>query len=467
MSPWLSDLFLSSQSDERLVTLARSGHERAFVVIVERYRPQLLGRARQLTNDRRAEDLVQQTFLDVFAALQSGTKVIHLRGWLHQVLRNTAIRMGSNTPVEAELDPERHPTEPLEDAVETSMLAYGALAEMAKLPARQREAFMATAIQGRSRNEIAMTMGLSEGSVRQLVHRARASVRTAVTAITPYPLARCLASARSPLMGNGVQETAIAAGAASGGGVAVKVGALLASGVIATGIVSSHVARHHARQPAGTSHAARASVRAGRIASAGVLSTPGSGLIRVGSAAAPAVDSGGRAAAPTRSTQHLSTPERSGSGGDSRSKRRGDGGSSGGRVPDGSGGNTGGDGADGGGSGGGSSGQSSDGSGSGSGDGGGGGGNGGGGSQGGGGSGSHGGGGGGHGGAGSGSGGGGSNSSGGSGGGPAIAAGSDGGSGGGGGSNTGGGGSNGGGGGSSGGGSGPSGSSGSSGGSDD
>jgi hypothetical protein len=38
VSPPLSDLLLSSQSDERLVSLARAGHERAFAVIVERYR---------------------------------------------------------------------------------------------------------------------------------------------------------------------------------------------------------------------------------------------------------------------------------------------------------------------------------------------------------------------------------------------------------------------------------------------
>jgi hypothetical protein len=43
ISPWLSDVFLRSQSDERLVALARAGHERAFVAIVERYRRELLG----------------------------------------------------------------------------------------------------------------------------------------------------------------------------------------------------------------------------------------------------------------------------------------------------------------------------------------------------------------------------------------------------------------------------------------
>ncbi|MDQ6840938.1 MAG: hypothetical protein M3025_00740, partial [Actinomycetota bacterium] len=95
MSPWLSDRLLSSQSDERLVELARSGHKRALAAIVERYRNELLFGARRLSSDKRAEDMVQQTFLNVFVALESGTEVRHLRGWLHQVLRNTAIRMSS------------------------------------------------------------------------------------------------------------------------------------------------------------------------------------------------------------------------------------------------------------------------------------------------------------------------------------------------------------------------------------
>ena len=35
-----------------------------------------------------AEDIVQQAFLGALAALRSGAEVRHLRGWLHQILRN-------------------------------------------------------------------------------------------------------------------------------------------------------------------------------------------------------------------------------------------------------------------------------------------------------------------------------------------------------------------------------------------
>ena len=80
MSPWLSYLFLRSQSDERLVGFLRRD-ERAFAMIVERYRPELLALARRLNSDGRAEDVLQQAFLSAFTAIRSGTEVRHVRGW--------------------------------------------------------------------------------------------------------------------------------------------------------------------------------------------------------------------------------------------------------------------------------------------------------------------------------------------------------------------------------------------------
>jgi Sigma-70, region 4 len=126
------------------------------------------------------------------------------------------------------------------------MLAAETLAGMARLPNWQREALVAVAIRGRSRAEVARRMDLSEGAVRQLVHRARERLRAAATAITPYPLVRTLAAVRSAPSGPWSPEVAIGAGSASAGGIALKVGTLIASGVVATGFsppapISSHV----------------------------------------------------------------------------------------------------------------------------------------------------------------------------------------------------------------------------------
>lgn len=231
MSPRLSDLLLSSQSDERLVSLARAGHDRAFAAIVERYRPELQAMAQRLCSDGRGEDVVQQAFLSAFAALRSGCEVRHLRGWLYQIVRNAAGR--SQAPVCLPLDGTTPSVDGLEDVVQQRALAMTALSEIARLPARQRQAMIGTALDGRGRAEIASSMGLSEGAVRQLVHRARTTLRSALTAVTPWPVARWLAAAGPGAPGPA--EVAAGAGVASSGGLALKLGALLASGTFLTG----------------------------------------------------------------------------------------------------------------------------------------------------------------------------------------------------------------------------------------
>jgi RNA polymerase sigma factor (sigma-70 family) len=249
MSPRLSDLLLRSQSDERLVGLARAGHDRAFATIVERYRPELLAMARRLVSDGRAEDVLQQALLSAFSALRAGTEVTHVRGWLYQIVRNAAVK--TRRPDEAPLDEVTASGPALEDVVQQRALALSAMSEISRLPDRQRDALVGSALGGLGRAELAASMGLSEGAVRQLVHRARAAVRTAVTAVTPWPLADWLASV--PGGAGGTSEVA-AAGALSGGGIAVKLGALLVTGAVATGVAVAPRSHHdHAR-----AHASRA-----------------------------------------------------------------------------------------------------------------------------------------------------------------------------------------------------------------
>jgi RNA polymerase sigma factor (sigma-70 family) len=231
VSPRLSDLLLSSQSDERLVSLARSGHERAFAVIVERYRPELQATARRLCRDGRSEDVVQQAFLSAFSALRSGAEVKHLRGWLYQIVRNAAGR--PQAPPCVPLDRVTVSADTVEEIVQQRAMAKSALSEIARLPARQRQAMIGTAVDGLARADIAHTMGLSEGAVRQLVHRARATLRSAVTALTPWPLVRWIAAVGPDTPGT--TGLAVGAGAASSGGFALKLGVLLASGTLLTG----------------------------------------------------------------------------------------------------------------------------------------------------------------------------------------------------------------------------------------
>jgi RNA polymerase sigma-70 factor, ECF subfamily len=63
---------MRSQPDHRLVALVRSGSEPAFEALVARYRDPLLGYCRRLMSADRAEDAVQQTFVNAHAAIAAG-----------------------------------------------------------------------------------------------------------------------------------------------------------------------------------------------------------------------------------------------------------------------------------------------------------------------------------------------------------------------------------------------------------
>jgi RNA polymerase sigma factor (sigma-70 family) len=251
------------QSDERLVALTRAGHDGAFEAIVERYRPQLLALARRLSSDGEAEDLVQQAFLHAFVALRSGTEVAHLRGWLHRILRNTAFSAYARAHAHDAFDGHGATVEALSDIAEQRLLAVTALGLVADLPARQRDAFVGTAIHGRTRAEVAYAMGLSEGAVRQLVHRARARLRSAISVVVPYPVARWLAATRTQVGCSGrVAELTAGTATASAGAIALKVGAAVTAGVMAAAVISSRSLHGHHAGPRTEPHVMRLGARA-------------------------------------------------------------------------------------------------------------------------------------------------------------------------------------------------------------
>jgi RNA polymerase sigma factor (sigma-70 family) len=242
------DRLLDAESDEQLVRLVHSGQEAAFAAIVRRYERELQAQARRLTSEGRGEDAVQQAFLNAFAALQRGAEIRHLRGWLHHILRNEVIR--ARVPVDAPLDAAVGYGETLEDTVQRRATIHATLAQLSAMPDRQRDALLATAVLGFPRAHVARTMGLSEGAVRQLVHRARLRLRQAASALIPFPLFKLFGAARSGM--DASSDAALGAGAAASGGLAVKVGALVASGVVATGIAVTQTfpPRHHATSSA-------------------------------------------------------------------------------------------------------------------------------------------------------------------------------------------------------------------------
>ncbi len=108
-------VLLCSQTDERLVALARQGHGRAFEAIVRRYRRPLL--------EAHAESVVDDALGVARGRLRRGEDVRDLRAWLCAIVRNTAARA-------------------LFDALALDEVARETVATVARLPPRQRDTLL-------------------------------------------------------------------------------------------------------------------------------------------------------------------------------------------------------------------------------------------------------------------------------------------------------------------------------------
>src|SRR3954451_17946074 len=231
-----SSVLLRTQSDDRLVDLARAGHERAFEAIVERYRGALLRASRRYLPEARAEDALQQAFISAWTALQRGDEVRDLRAWLYRIVHNTALNQLRVSGYDyAELDDALRGSEAPQEEMERRAVMRQTLTGLAALPDRQREALLRVAIEGRSQEEVARELGVTEGAVRQLVHRARLTLRAAATAITPLPLATWAAGAGGTVSGPMAERIAELACGAGASAIVAKVGAVA---VIATTAVA-------------------------------------------------------------------------------------------------------------------------------------------------------------------------------------------------------------------------------------
>jgi hypothetical protein len=105
------------------------------------------------------------------------------------------------------------------------------------LPERQRDAILLRELEGRSYEEIALALGVSGGAVRQLLNRARNSLRSAAAALTPMPLLTRLASGDSTEPAAARVAEMVGMGAAGSGAVMAKLCATaLVTGVVVGGV---------------------------------------------------------------------------------------------------------------------------------------------------------------------------------------------------------------------------------------
>jgi RNA polymerase sigma factor (sigma-70 family) len=275
---------LASQSDDRLLALVRQGHERAFEALVHRYRKPLLSYCRRLPlPDARAEDIIQLALLKTWIAVREGAEVRDVKAWLYRVVHNTAVNAVRDSAHDGE--PLADPVQRVgaaETDVDRRLAVREALTEVAALPPLQREVIVRTAVAGHSHEQVASDLGITNGAVRGLLYRARATLRTAVTALTPPPLLGWLAGRADPggPAPERLTELAGGGGAVGIGGLLLKGGVVaLTAGTVITGTAVVHIdgSSHHRNR-----HRLIASAPAGATATGPLVAETHSGSERGG-----------------------------------------------------------------------------------------------------------------------------------------------------------------------------------------
>lgn len=187
-APWLETLPQPMQTDEAdLITRTQSGDLDAFNAIVERYQSHVYNlSARIMGNMASAEDATQETFISAYRAIRR-YRGGSFRGWL--------LRIATNQCYDMLRAMKRRPADSLDEALlnpafqvasgddsPEQLSIRGELAEQIQrailtLPEEQRVVIVLIDVQGYSYEETAEAAGVSIGTIKSRLSRARARLR--------------------------------------------------------------------------------------------------------------------------------------------------------------------------------------------------------------------------------------------------------------------------------------------------
>jgi RNA polymerase sigma-70 factor, ECF subfamily len=182
-------LSVEEMDDHALVAATREGDETAFQELVRRYRNPITNFVYRMLNDYdRAVDLAQETFVRVYMSSERYQANYSFSTYIYRIASNLAISDlrqrkrrrvvpmpfysdQENGEVEVEFPDPRvvHPDQTMIE--EERRQAVGRA--IASLPDKYRAAVVLRDIEGKSYEEISAVLGLSDGTVKSRINRAR------------------------------------------------------------------------------------------------------------------------------------------------------------------------------------------------------------------------------------------------------------------------------------------------------
>ena len=160
----------------------------------ENYR-ELVGYAHTLVRSTdAAQDIVQQAFTNTLTAIEGGSQIHTMGGFIYRCVRNLSMNHIAREPENPFIEDGPLLTEQSAAAEAEARGHWHRVQEtLDTLPSGQRVAFLLAEVKGLRYDEIADAMGCSTSAVRQLLNRARVKVRARVDigsdwAGTPIPV---------------------------------------------------------------------------------------------------------------------------------------------------------------------------------------------------------------------------------------------------------------------------------------
>jgi len=179
-------------ADSDLISRAAGGDPSAFQALVERHRSMVYRVAYQFAgNHHDAEDIAQEVFIKVYRSLDRFRQDSQLSSWMYRIVMNACIDhrrrhapagaapFGEEAEQKMLNTPEARPGP--EDCAYAGELGQVLESEIGRLPKGQRIVFVMRHHQGMKLCEIAVALGLAEGTVKRQLHAAVHRLRQALS----------------------------------------------------------------------------------------------------------------------------------------------------------------------------------------------------------------------------------------------------------------------------------------------
>ena len=194
---------MGPESDEQLAQQAGQGDQRAFAELVKRYTRSVYRLALRLSaNASDAEEILQDTFVQLHRKLESFRGDAKFSTWLHRVAVNASLmhlRGRSRSPSQElpeelpgfdasgtllRLDVDYGLAGRVDELVDQRRLLTAVLAALQELPDLYRVPFVLRDLEGLTTIEAAELLGIEPELVRQRVHRTRLALRSRLLRLT-------------------------------------------------------------------------------------------------------------------------------------------------------------------------------------------------------------------------------------------------------------------------------------------